>query len=412
MTTLLTRYSIVLMKIKQPYFSNLLIGALCWIAFSAFTNSADRPQLNVTIKNTLDFERSEVVTINAKKLSKLLKVAAPNQIRVREVGKTSNLILQWIDGDNDGKPEELLFKPTVQANANAKYVVLVDGTTALAESTLTTYSRFVPERTDDYAWENDKVAFRTYGPDAQMRTEKKLPNGTLSSGIDLWLKRTGLPVINEWYKGYLTDPNYYHKDSGKGYDPYHVGASRGTGGTGVWEGDTLLVSKNFTSYRKIATGPLRTIFELDYAPYSHYNVQEKKRISLDLGANFSKFEVFYTSSEKLPNYTMGITLHDKKGQVNVLKDLGIFVHHEAMDNTYLGEALIVDPKIVTTAFANKSKIRDQSNLLVLTKPSKSTVFYAGFAWEKSGHVKDSNDWENFVKKQKAIIDNPLQVLIK
>ncbi|RYF22429.1 MAG: DUF4861 domain-containing protein [Flavobacteriales bacterium] len=402
-----------MMKTKLPYLSKFLSAVTCWMAFGFLANPSDaNAQLNVTVKNTLDFERSEVIAINVKKLSKLLKVAPASQIRIREAGQTSNLILQWIDEDNDGKPEELLFKPTLKANATTNYVVLVDGTTPLTESNVITYSRFVPERTDDYAWENDKVAFRTYGPDAQMRVEKKMSNGTLSSGIDLWLKRTELPVINEWYKGYLTDPNYYHKDNGKGYDPYHVGASRGTGGTGVWEGDTLLVSKNFTSYKTIVTGPLRAVFELDYAPYSRYNVKETKRISLDLGSNFSKFEVFYTSSEKLPNYTMGITLHDKKGQVNVLKDQGLFIHHETMDNTYLGEAIIVNPKIVKQAFANKSKVRDQSNLLVLTKPKKSTVFYAGFAWAKSGQVKDSNDWESFVKKQKKIIDSPLQIVIK
>lgn len=386
--------------------------AFCLVLSSLAYPMLSQAQLRVTVKNTLDLERSEIISISAKKLTKLLKGAEPKHIRVRELGKTSNLVLQWVDDNGDGKPDELLFKPLVKANSTAEYVILVDSTTSIPNTDLITYSRFVPERTDDYAWENDKVAFRTYGPDAQMRAEKKMPNGTLSSGIDLWLKRTSLPVINEWYKGYLTDPNYYHKDSGKGYDPYHVGASRGTGGTGVWEGDTLLVSKNFISYKTIATGPLRTIFELDYAPYSHYSVKETKRISLDLGANFSKFEVTYTSTQKLPNYTTGITLHDKKGQVNVLKDLGIFIHHEKMDNSYIGEAIIVDPKIVKSAFANKSQVRDQSNLLVLTKPQKSTTFYAGFAWEKSGQVKDGKDWESFVKKEKTIIDNPLQVVVK
>lgn len=401
------------MKIKVYYFSKFLSVIAFWLALSSFINPViTKAQLTFTVKNTLDFERSEVVNISAKKLVKLLKTASPDHIRVRELGKTLNLVLQWVDENGDGKPETLLFKPTVKAKETAKYVVLLDSTTLATQTELTTYSRFVPERTDDYAWENDKVAFRTYGPDAQMRAEKKMPNGTLSSGIDLWLKRTSLPVINEWYKGYLTDPNYYHKDSGKGYDPYHVGASRGTGGTGVWEGDTLLVSKNFIHYKTIATGPLRTIFELYYAPYGHYNVKETKRISLDIGSNFSKFEVFYTSSQKLPNYTMGITLHDKKGEINVLKNLGIFIHHEKIDNSYIGEAIIVDPKIVKSAFANKSQVKDQSNLLVLTKPQKSTTFYAGFAWEKSGQVKDSNDWENFVKKQRTIIDNPLQVLVK
>ena len=33
------------------------------------------------------------------------------------------------------------------------------------------FSRIVPERIDDYTWENDKVAFRTYGPAAQSLVE-------------------------------------------------------------------------------------------------------------------------------------------------------------------------------------------------------------------------------------------------
>ena len=29
------------------------------------------------------------------------------------------------------------------------------------------FGRFVPEREDDFAWENDKVAFRVYGPNSK-----------------------------------------------------------------------------------------------------------------------------------------------------------------------------------------------------------------------------------------------------
>ena len=32
-----------------------------------------------------------------------------------------------------------------------------------------TYARFVPEREDDFAWENDLVAFRAYGPAMRRR---------------------------------------------------------------------------------------------------------------------------------------------------------------------------------------------------------------------------------------------------
>ncbi|MEY3896376.1 MAG: hypothetical protein RLZZ214_1896, partial [Verrucomicrobiota bacterium] len=43
------------------------------------------------------------------------------------------------------------------------------------------FARFVPERSDDFAWENDLVAFRTYGP--------ALRPGPENSGIDCWFKR-------------------------------------------------------------------------------------------------------------------------------------------------------------------------------------------------------------------------------
>jgi hypothetical protein len=363
------------------------------------------------VQNTLEFDRTEVVGITSKKLTGLLGKIALQDIRIKKNGSSDFFPLQWMDYDGDGKLDELLFKPEVKAKSVSRYTLLVDGRIAEPQSALTTYSRFVPERTDDYAWENDKVAFRTYGPDAQMRIEKNVPGGTLSSGIDIWLKRTSAPVINKWYKGYLTDQMFYHNDHGEGYDPYHVGASRGTGGTGVWEKDTLLVSRNFITYKTIAIGPLRTVFELTYAPYSSFKVKEIKRISLDLGSNFSKFEVSYVADQPLPNYTIGITLHEKRGNFNIDTTLGVFIHHEEIDRVYVGEALIFDPASVTGAFAHKPNQRDQSNLLVLTNPTGKINYYAGFAWAKSGQVNSPGDWEKMVHKQSVVLMNPLKVKV-
>ncbi|KOS08231.1 hypothetical protein AM493_06100 [Flavobacterium akiainvivens] len=368
--------------------------------------------LNVTVKNTLGFERNEVVAIKYKDLAEVLKGRQEQEIGVKNKSTGKWQTLQWVDYDGDGKNDELLFMAVIKANASTEYIIEnADGNKA-PESNIVAYSRFVPERTDDYTWENDKVAFRTYGPDAQQRTEQKRENGTLSSGIDIWLKRTPESVINSWYKGYQTDPMYYHKDRGEGYDPYHVGASRGTGGTGVWEKDSLLVSKNFISYKTIAQGPLRTVFELQYAPYSGYDVKETKRISLDLGSNFSKFEVRYKSVNVLPNYAVGITLHDNKGKTVISTNKGIFAHHEAIDGLYVGEGLVFPAGIVEKAFDNKSKTKDQSNLIVLTKPSGEVTYYAGFAWEKGGQAKNAAEWEALLKKQAEIIASPLAVTIK
>lgn len=155
-----------------------------------------------------------------------------------------------------------------------------------------------------------------------------MPGATLTSGIDLWLKKVEYLIIDKWYARNLEESGYYHKDHGEGYDPYHVGKSRGTGGIGVWKGDTLLVSNNFTAYRTIAIGPLRTVFELDYAPWSEFGIQETKRISLDLGANFSKVEISLSPNRPVPNYTIGITLHEGEGEVILNDEKAYFSHWE------------------------------------------------------------------------------------
>jgi len=368
-------------------------------------------QLNVSVANSLSFDRNEVVNLNAKQLKPLLKHNSKKNIRVKDISTGLYLSIQWIDFEKDNA--ELLFQAAVKSKSASGYVVVADSTVVIPKSKAVAYSRFVPERTDDYTWENDKVAFRTYGPDAQQRTEQHRPDGTLSSGIDLWLKRTDNSIINKWYAEAKKKPGYYHTDHGEGYDPYHVGASRGTGGSGVWVKDSLQVSKNFIRYKTIAAGPLRTVFELNYASWSEFGVHETKRISLDLGSNFSKFEVMVDADKPLPNYTVGITLHNNKGKVNINKQMGWFSHHEIIDNVFIGEGIVIDPKVVDTAFANKSKTPDQSNLLVITQPKNKTItYYAGFAWAKSGQVKSITDWNELLQKQAEIIANPLEIIVK
>jgi hypothetical protein len=303
----------------------------------------------------------------------------------------------------------------VPALSKVTYTVFTDNKKAQKRpvSPITTYARFVPERIDDFAWENDRVAFRTYGPEAQRLTEAGKEGGTLSSGIDLWLKKVNYSIIDSWYAKNVVSPGYYHIEHGEGHDPYHVGSSRGTGGTGIWENDSLHISKNYVKYRIIATGPLRTIFELDYASWSKYGVKETKRISLDLGSNFSKFENTITSTDKIPNYTLGITLHKEQGVVAINAKKGIFRHWEPIDDSFLGEGIVIDPSVVKSAMNHHSKSPDQSQILVVTEPKKNTlIYYVGFAWTGSGQVQSVQDWDAMLEKQSNLIQNPLQVKIK
>jgi len=67
---------------------------------------------------------------------------------------------------------------------------------------------------------------------------------------------------------------------------YDVGTNRGCGGTGVWDGRKLLVSKNWKTWKVLANGPIRAVFELAYAPWDAGNgvkIAETKRFTVDAG---------------------------------------------------------------------------------------------------------------------------------
>ncbi len=389
----------------------IFLGIL--MLFSSFSSTA-KSKLNkrIVIQNTLQFNRNEIVSIKLNKYKCIAKLNDFSSLLVKdENGKL--LVTQLVDVNQDGTPDELLFQATVPANSKAVYTLFSDSSLSTPKSNTTTYARFVPERIDDFAWENDRVAFRTYGPEAQRLVEEGKEGGTLSSGIDLWLKKVNYSIIDSWYAKNVKDAGYYHIEHGEGYDPYHVGSSRGTGGTGIWEKDSLHISKNYTKYRIIATGPLRTIFELDYDPWSKYGVKETKRISLDLGSNFSKFENKISATTKIPNYTLGITLHKEKGVVAINAKNGIFRHWEPIDDSFVGEGIIIDSNLVKTAMDHRSKAADQSQILVVTEPKNDTLtYYVGFAWTGSGQVQSVQDWDAMLEKQAQIIQNPLLITIK
>ena len=79
-------------------------------------------------------------------------------------------------------------------------------------------ARVVPERADDFVFENDLIAGRFYG--------KALEGNPTSPGLDIWVKLPGNLVADEWYAHALTEENYYHKDHG-GKDCYKVAVTLG-----------------------------------------------------------------------------------------------------------------------------------------------------------------------------------------
>lgn len=372
--------------------------------------SQDKQNKTVLVKNPLDVARStEVISLS----KTFLKVANLDNLGIRSVTTGSLQVTQLVDEDGDGTNDVLLFQPSVPASGEAAYEVVVLNAEKAPIADILCYSRFVPERTDDYTWENDRVAFRVYGPTAQRLKEEGKRGGTLSSGVDAWLKRVSYPVIDKWYKETLVDKTgSYHEDTGEGLDNFHVGISRGVGGIAVRSNDQLYYSKNYVKWRTITTGPLRTSFYLEYENWDAGGnlIKESKVISLDLGSNLSKFE---THIEGTPSILAGLTLHEKDGEVFGNEDKGWVTYWQPHADSELGTSILAGSDTFNGFEQYDVLEKDLSNAFATLKVNnKKVVYYAGFTWKESKQYPTKTSWIAYLNAFSDKINHPLEVVLK
>ncbi len=369
-----------------------------------------RPNQQIVVKNTLNSDRSfETVSVD---LAAIPQENQKGHIVILDAETKAEIVSQQIDTDGDGTMDEILFQPEIAANSEKVYEISFSEGMAPKDSIPACYSRFVPERTDDYAWENNRVAFRTYGPVAQKMIEDGIKGGTLSSGIDAWLKRVDYPIINKWYKKELETDGSYHKDDGEGLDNFHVGISRGVGGIAKKIDTSYYISKNFISWQTLSTGPIRTSFILIYSNWdaAGNNISEEKMISLDYGQNLSRFEITLKGTDTI---SAGLTLHKKEGEIGVNEDQGWISYWEPHFDSELGTGIVVPNDKMVGYDHYETTRKDESNLFahIKTKDSKA-VYYAGFGWKKSNQFTSKEEWEKYLATFAENLKNPLQVTVK
>ena len=367
----------------------------------------------ITISNPLNIDR-EFETVELSKTSLGLKSSDKlEKYRVKELGTSTYLISQCVDENFDGINDVLLFQPKIKALSTNKFEIeLIVEDLMIKDPIVFCYSRFVPERIDDYAWENNKVAFRTYGPVAQKMTEDKVKGGTLTSGIDAWLKRVEYPVINKWYEKYTNGTGTYHKDTGEGLDNFHVGDSRGIGGVALKIDSVYYYSKNFISWKTITTGPLRTSFTLTYADWDAKGnkINEVKHISLDYGSFLSKFEIEVSGTKTL---STGITLHNNDGKTESNLKVGWIDYWQPIDDSELGTGIVFPKNTMISSEKYLNPNKELCNLYAaLNVVNNKVTYYTGFGWKKQGEFTTKEDWENYLTNYATKINNPLIVKIK
>lgn len=260
-----------------------------------------------------------------------------------------------------------------------------------------TFARFVPERADDFAWENDLIAFRAYGPAARDKSE--------NAGVDCWLKRVDYPIINRWYINALEKGKSYHQDHGEGLDNYHVGSSAGCGSTSLWLNGKREPLETFTTWEIISSTQDKTVFVLTYENQIDGHVYaEHKKISIEMGKRLystqSTFKKDGVIARSLP-VAVGLTTHDEKATPSWDTDQGWLMTWEVLDDKGLGTAVLVDPDRIQSVEVVESKgVKDMGHalLIVNTDENGQVIYQSGYGWEGAGEITSPAKWQSYLIK--------------
>ena len=294
------------------------------------------------------------------------------------------------------EPQAVIFQATVEGNGKACYTI-VKGTPAAYPSKA--FGRIVPERYDDYAWENNLVAYRLYGPALETSPEK-----LITPGIDVWVKCTEKLVIDEWYaKG------DYHHNYGDGMDCYKVGRTLGGGASvPMVDGKFWPMEHNYATAKTLDNGPIRTSVELNYVEWTvdGQPVSLVKRITLDANNRFNKMENTYTGAfEQLP-IAAGFVRHEVK---DTASGEGWLAMVEAVSDSKQPE---VDGDIYQAIIAEGAELHadllGHSLAVVPVASGVKMTYYNASGWSQGG-VESMEAWIEAVKAQKEQIEQPLVV---
>jgi pectinesterase len=362
---------------------------------------AQQPTLRVTVTNELDRVRPvETVELPLASLAAAFRAEDLPRIRVSDAASGRELLAQAVDDDGDGAFDRIAFQAGFGPRETATFALTLAEKRQLRKEDFRVYGRFVRERFDDFAWENDRVAHRVYGP--ALETWEKEP--LTSSGVDVWVKSTRALVVNDWY---MVDD--YHRDHGEGGDFYSAGKSRGCGGSGIWSDGRLFVSRNFRTSRVLANGPIRLVFELDYLAWDvgRGQVSETKRVTLDAGSHFNRFESIYRGDVQAELMWAAGIKKAAGADVRVDRARGVLRTWEAFKepNGHLGCALVVDPARIDAA------AEADGNVLLVGKarPGERVVYHAGSAWDRGGDVAGVAAWDGIVDDLAQRLRSPLKI---
>ncbi len=377
------------------------------------TAKAGGKQVAITIGNAGKLARHEVVEIDAAAVAKALGLAEGKPFLVK------NAAGQELDCQvtHDGK---LLIEASVRPGSSWT----VYASAGMPKTMKPSVSGAVYEmRKDDFAWENDRCAYRVYGPALQRTGEK-------SFGVDVWVKNTPELVLDSRYyvdhksnvdarplersgrrteAGLIHTNGSFHLDHGDGMDGYGVGATLGCGAPALIDGDRLILPYCYKDCNILDDGPLRFTVSLDYGANAD-GVVEHRVISLDKGSHFNKIKVWYENMQKPMTFCAGVVLNGKGERHN---GAGFVAYADPTDRPDVHGSEIYVAALFPNNGVRIGNTPDGKNAVGMIDNYKGepVTYYAGAGWSRYD-IADFEVWKATVAHTMENHRNALTVEIK
>ena len=433
--------------------NNMMKSVMMLLAIAG-SNYSYAQQATVVVSNTTAAQRMELVEVSMADVKAKLSNATPGKGQAYVVKNTRG---QQIGSQitHDGK---LLIDASIRPHGSATYYISIGK--PYPQKVWTTGALY-KMRKDDIAWENDRCAYRVYGPALQRTGER-------SFGTDIWAKNTPDTVVYERYvkdkqgnvdgdkvdekvkseerrmknlsgaaleaqkakikalkaESYEIDvTTSFHLDHGNGLDPYRVGATLGLGAPSLMIGNQQFLPYCYKTYKILDNGPLRFTVELTYNPSTigdMQNVVEHRIISLDKGSNFNKMTVWYDGLTHPTDFATGFPIHEEDTETKTFaKDYVSYA--DPTDNmegnqsqVYVG--VLFPYGIDNTYYQLFDKKHDGATGHALgiktgLKDGEKFSYYFGAAWSKYD-VRSYTEWQIRIKDYLEALKTPLKVEIK
>lgn len=417
------------------------------------SNYSHAQQATIVVTNPSTLPRTELIAVSLNDVKAKLNNATPKK---GEAFIVKNKAGQQIGSQitHDG---QLLIDASVRPHGSATYTVSIGK--PYPQKVWTTGAHY-KIRKDDIAWENDRCAYRVYGPALQRTGER-------SFGTDIWVKNTPDTVVFDRYikdrqgniDGDKVDAKVkseerklknlsgtaleaqkakikalkeqsheidvttsFHLDHGNGLDPYRVGATLGLGAPSLMVGKQQYLPYCYKTYKILDNGPLRFTVELIYNPSTvgdMKNVVEHRIISLDKGSNFNKMTVWYEGLTQPTDFATGFPIHEENTESKTFaKDYVSYADptdNQEVNQSQVYVAVLFPEGVDNTYYQLFDKKHDGATGHALglkrgLKNGEKYNYYFGAAWSKYD-VKSYAEWQIRIKEYLEAQKNPLQIIL-